>query len=322
MATTNCPTTTPRGDSYSGWHTDYNAVYNQDPAYWISQSPSHPAVGEQTYAKIGVQDIWSYRIRRGLFGIDLSGLPSTIYVTEAKLVLPQARRGNFREPAEPTGNTQYAVIVGANGIASGTSAFGDLRSRNGPLAMYPIPPDARWETIYDVEIPFANSGIQWIQENAGNGDARLGIRTIRDIIAEPPGLPNTRETVELTVSTAGDNQLYLSVTYTAEEPPVLLEGYIWVEGTNLAYLDGYRTKRVEQGDATGNTGTAGHVWAEGDYLHYVDSSGNERRLLDSLTGRNTGKVAGQIGINYVEGGTKLCYIDDTGAERCFEGAIA
>ena len=97
-------------------------------------------------------------------------------------------------------------------------------------------------------------------------------------------------------------------------------GYIWVEGTKLAYLDISRTKRLQEGTTTGTTGkVAGHLWVEGDYLHYIDNTGAERRILGTATSLS-GKTASQISINTAQGGTKLCYIDSSGAERCFEGA--
>lgn len=92
-------------------------------------------------------------------------------------------------------------------------------------------------------------------------------------------------------------------------------GYIWVEGTNFAYIDASYYKRLEEGTLTGNSGTSGYTWVEGNYLHYIDSSGNERRILGTLEGA-TGKVAGCMWIEE----TKVRYIDSSGNERCFEGA--
>ena len=101
-------------------------------------------------------------------------------------------------------------------------------------------------------------------------------------------------------------------------------GFIWVEGTKLAYIDGYYLKRLKEGTLTGTTGKiAGHLSAEGDYLHYIDSSGAERRILGSTTGLS-GKQPSQISINTKNPmyGTHLCYIDSSGAERCFEGTAS
>ena len=52
----------------------------------------------------------------------------------------------------------------------------------------------------------------------------------------------------------------------------------------------------------------------------IDDNGDERRILGSLTGL-TGKLTSQLSINTKSPmlGTHYCYIDDTGAERCFEG---
>lgn len=104
-------------------------------------------------------------------------------------------------------------------------------------------------------------------------------------------------------------------------PPVLLGGYIWVEGTKFAYLDASRQKRLKEGALTGTTGKIpGHYGVEGDYLHCIDSSGAERRILGTLSGL-TGKIPAQISVNTKSPmlGTNLCYIDSSGNERCFEG---
>jgi len=96
-----------------------------------------------------------------------------------------------------------------------------------------------------------------------------------------------------------------------EESPA---GYIWVEGTSLAYVDANCSKRLKEGATTGNTGTAGHIWNEGNYLHYIDSSGNERRIEGTQEGA-TGKTAGHFWIE----GSNLRYIDSSGNERYFQG---
>lgn len=89
-------------------------------------------------------------------------------------------------------------------------------------------------------------------------------------------------------------------------------GYLWVEGTKLAYLA--LSKLTKEGTTTGDTGTAGYVWVEGTYLHYIDSSGDERRIEGSQEGA-TGKTGGHI---WVED-TKIRYIDSSGNERYIEG---
>jgi hypothetical protein len=99
-------------------------------------------------------------------------------------------------------------------------------------------------------------------------------------------------------------------------------GYIWIEGTKLAYTDSVEAKRLKEGTDTGANGSAEYPWVDGTYIYYVDANGDVRRIEGTLTGL-TGKIPSQISINTKEGidGTKFCYIDATGAERCFEGSV-
>ena len=100
-------------------------------------------------------------------------------------------------------------------------------------------------------------------------------------------------------------------------------GFGWVEGTKLAYIDNDGLKRTQEGTDTGDNGTEEDIWVDGTYQYYVDASGDVRRIEGTLTGL-TGKLASQISINTKApmSGTHYCYIDDTGAERCFEGSLA
>lgn len=96
-------------------------------------------------------------------------------------------------------------------------------------------------------------------------------------------------------------------------------GFLWVEGTKLAYTDVGGIKRATEGILTGVTGKiAGHGSVDGIYQYYVDANGAVRKIEGTLTGL-TGKLPSQISINMAQGGTKYCYIDSSGNERCFEG---
>ena len=111
----------------------------------------------------------------------------------------------------------------------------------------------------------------------------------------------------------------ISLDWQLNTPP--LSGYIWVEGTKLAYTDSVKTKRTTEGTLDGASGKeAGIHWVEGTKQRYIDSSGNERCIEGTLTGL-TGKVASQLSINTKSpmSGTHYCYIDSSGKERCFEG---
>lgn len=74
-------------------------------------------------------------------------------------------------------------------------------------------------------------------------------------------------------------------------------GYIWVEGTELHYIDGDGDERAEEGSLEAGSGTAGYIWIEGDRIHYIDASGNERYLPFEAVGTDP-SVAGYI---WVEG---------------------
>lgn len=93
-------------------------------------------------------------------------------------------------------------------------------------------------------------------------------------------------------------------------------GYIWVEGNYFAFLDSGRSKKLTLGTITGVSGNAGYCWVDGNYLYYTDNTGAVRRILGTLT-TLTGKTSGQISINLAQGGSKCCYIDSLGKERCF-----
>ena len=120
---------------------------------------------------------------------------------------------------------------------------------------------------------------------------------------------------------AGVHGAYIQSFYNSYLYPFLYSetGFIWVEGTKFAYLDYFRTKRLAEGSLTGVTGkTPGHAPIDDIYQYYVDATGAVRRIEGALT-ELSGKLPSQISINSVQGGRKYCYIDGTGAERCFEG---
>lgn len=114
--------------------------------------------------------------------------------------------------------------------------------------------------------------------------------------------------------------LRLDLAY-LDTPTYTLGGYRWVEGTKFAYLDAYRTKRLKEGTATGVYGTPGYMWVDGTRQYYTDETSGEVCWIEGTLTGLTGKVAGQWSINLKSPmlGTFYCYIDETGAERCFEG---
>lgn len=59
-------------------------------------------------------------------------------------------------------------------------------------------------------------------------------------------------------------------------------GYLWIEGTQLHYIDNDGDEWYAEGDTFAGSATGavtGYIWISTDtYLHYIDSSGNERRF--------------------------------------------
>lgn len=90
-----------------------------------------------------------------------------------------------------------------------------------------------------------------------------------------------------------------------------INGSIWVEGTDLHWLDSAGTERINTGADNGaSAGVQGSAWIEATDLHYIDANGDDR----SLTGSDQGAVAGVEGSIWIEG-NNLHYIDDFGDER-------
>ena len=115
---------------------------------------------------------------------------------------------------------------------------------------------------------------------------------------------------------AGTPQSGISFNTTNVRLQLSCAGYIWVEGTELAYIGADQTKRTQEGTLEGATGqTAGHLWVEGNNLRYIDSSGDERYITGTLEGA-TGQTGGHIWIE----ATKLRYIDSSGDERYIAGS--
>ncbi len=55
-------------------------------------------------------------------------------------------------------------------------------------------------------------------------------------------------------------------------------GHIWVQGTELRYIDSVGSVRGQAGTTTGATGTPGFLWVEGENLRYTDAVGAVRTL--------------------------------------------
>jgi len=292
----------------------YDDAYFKETGVWVQQPPNRPILAGQGYR---YNTDWppppdhEYSINRGLFSLDEALPSSPIYITEAYLFCPVAQiRSDIK--------TRAAILIDGNDIDAGEEeGYGQLRSRNGPLAWYPIEVTSGYEYPTDVEVPFTNAGKQFLQSHAGEVVA-FGLRMDGDIIAVAPGIPAEQdEYYSFMFHAVGDDKAYLHIVYSAEAPPLLSVAYIWVEGTKFAYLDEFRHKRTKEGTLTGLTGECGDITIDSIYLYYPDESGNVRRIEGTLTGL-TGKTPYQKAISL----TRCCYIDSSGCERCFQGDLA
>jgi len=196
----------------------------------------------------------------------------------------------------PTGG----FMLDGTSLGGTVADYGDILDLPTVVGTYSAPAVASGTALWVAT--FNATGLSFLESKAD------GIAKVAFYSPDQPITPYDRIFVH--VQDSPDTILYINE----------LPGFIWVEGTKLAYKDAYGSKRQEEGTATGETGTvAGQLWVEGNYLHYIDASLDERRILGSTTGLS-GKTAGQISVNTIQGGTKLCYIDSSGNERCFEGS--
>ena len=63
-------------------------------------------------------------------------------------------------------------------------------------------------------------------------------------------------------------------------------GFIWVQGTELRYVDANGNVRAQTGTATGATGQPGYIWIQGNNIYYTDANGQVRylpyQIIDNL----------------------------------------
>ena len=216
-------------------------------------------------------------------------------------------------PAGPTSG----YLLDANGINKlQKSAYGSLLNldlETYQIGSYYIPLGYHPSDVYWFG-QLNNKGCTLIQQEAGN-TIQIGLYSPDQPELNPPEW------------TAGWKRGYLRQG--AGHDPTELHynefsgGFIWAEGTKLAYLDVNRTKRTQEGTLTGASGDPGYKWVDGTYQYYTDSSGKERYIEGSLTGLS-GKIPSQLSINTKSPmyGTHYCYIDSSGNERCFEGTAS
>jgi len=281
-----------------GWNPDYDAIHEASSATWEASSSINCLQG-----KGGA----SYIMRRGLADFDLSEVSPSLTIACAKLVMPAAAwASNYYD--------RYAVLVDATGVTAGNIGYGQMLGKATSLGSVLIPAGSdTGDQSYYKELIFNATGLAFLESKAG-GLARLGLRVDEDIAYNPPANNEVyRFLFNPYDGTPGVGVPYIHINYIPTAA-----GYIWVEGTKLAYTDVPLDKRTKEGTKSGATNqTAGHLWVEGNNLRYIDSSGDERYIAGSQEGA-TGKTAGII---WVEG-TKIRYIDSSGNERCFEGTAS
>jgi len=275
----------------AGWHLDYDYIHDMASANWASG-------GGTTADNVKGTVTNTYLIKRGMFDIDCSDLPPSLTINCAKLVAPIA-------VWESTFKEVNAVLVDATGVTVGDSGYGEILSKEASLGSILVPITGGTFYTGKKEIILNAAGIAFLEASAG-GIARFGLRIDEEINAVPP--------IHAEKQRFGIGPLpepfYIHANYLPTAG-----GYIWVEGTKLAYIDNSLDKRTQEGTKAGATGqTPGHLWVEGTNLRYIDASGDERYITGTQEGA-TGKTTGHIWIEE----TKLRYIDSSGNERCFEG---
>jgi len=289
----NAPIETPYGNWESGWKDTWDEAHDLISAnYSAGASPN----ATQTYSG-GL-----FLIKRGVFTVDLSDVPPGTNIERAKLYLEYASGKN------ETASAIQAVIVDGTGVPLNDGGYDDMMLKTTWYGSLAIPAYANY--LGQVRnIPFNAVGRAALEAAIG-GTLQLGLRMSEDISDTQPD--------------PGQQYFNWNTSYDMYVRINWLPGYVWVEGTKIAYIDNNGNKRTKEGTTTGTTGKiAGHHSVEGDYLHYIDSSGAERRILGSTTGL-TGKQPSQISINTKSPmlGMHLCYIDSSGNERSFEGTAS
>lgn len=262
------------------------------------------------YADVGDWHDSAVGIRRCGAELPVPGSEYRIYRVYARISVPDIEINSaFFQSRNVYSSEGFTLqMLDASSITSicADEHYGDILDLTSVLGSITFPSGISGEHFW--RIYFNETGLAFLNSKRGN-TANLAFRSNYH-----PGYSGAWGWASLWTPGYGYSETYLNEG----------DSYIWVEGTYLAYTDAFGQKRLEQGSTTGQTATvSSEPWVEGDYIHYIDASLDERRILGSTTGLS-GKVAGQISVNTKAGisGTKLCYIDSSGNERCFEGTAA
>lgn len=201
-------------------------------------------------------------------------------------------------------NSTSGFMLDGTSLGGTVADYGDILDLSTVVGTYSAPAVASGTALWVAT--FNATGLSFLESKAG------GIAKVAFYSPDQPITPYDR--IFVLVQDSPDTILYINE----------LPCYIWIEGTKFAYLDIARVKRLKEGTLTGDAdGDPYQVWVYGNYQYYTDYLGKVRRILGTLTGL-TGKAPYQVSINTKSPmlGTHYCYIDNTGAERCFEGTAA
>jgi len=268
----------------------YSAAYNANNADIVISNPTGYIVIGQSYIPE------KFRICRGLCFYDLSGLAGTVedailasegaWVTKDSGIIAQVYDGTY--------------------ISTGVAGYGQIGDLTTVLGFGSIPDLGGVDEYYPFEIVFNSAGLTFLAGKAG-GIVKLAFKVDTEG-SEVGNCPLS----------SGYEEFFLDNEQARHKLIINLpKGYIWVEGTQFAYLDSSGRKRVTEGGLPGGTGlNPGYLWIQSDYLYYIDSSGAKRRILGSTTG-TSGLTPGYLWIE----GSYVHYTDADGDERRFAGGL-
>lgn len=169
-----------QGGWESGWNADYDYVHDLASANYTAESSSTAQNTRGMY-------VTTFLIKRGLFTIDCSSIPSLVTISSAKLVISAAVWENTRNDVDPYSCS--VCIVDATGVGANDAGYGQMESKQTILGSLEIPYTSNWGYQTGTkEITFNAAGRAFLESCAG-GEARLGLRIDNDIDDVAPGAP-------------------------------------------------------------------------------------------------------------------------------------
>lgn len=254
--------------------------------YWTASDNDYAQAHSSSVGTLTKSNNWLYasQWQSGNYSIRRGLLFLDISELESHLPIEEAKLPCSIHAWATAGRAFFAVLVDGTNVPYDETGYGVLEDRTTWLGSCYIPLD--YNDYGTIDIVLNSAGIEYLENHAGEEAVPLGLRLSTDInISAPP---------------AGNSEMFsLALTnFTYEGVPYL-----------ATYLQ-----------IAPNRAAAGYLWVEESSLTYGDATFHKRLIEGTLTGL-TGKTPGQISINTKAPmlGTHYCYIDGTGAERCFEG---